>query len=122
MFADQPRDEIEPAAGRKMHEEAHRPVRPVLRAYDVWYEQSGACRQCGLGELATSNGHQCFLLIFLLVARTKPSGHACGVPEDKLRAIRGRFCRTEKSRISRSLSSGAPLARPVGSCGLRRLP
>ena len=38
-LADQPRDEVEPAAGRQMHDEAHRPVRPVLRAGDMWREQ-----------------------------------------------------------------------------------
>ena len=35
MLADQPRDEIEPAAGRERNDEAHRPVWPVLRARDM---------------------------------------------------------------------------------------
>ncbi len=75
MVADEARDEIEPAAGRQMHDEAHRLVRPVLRECDVRGEQRGAegCR--AFENRAPLDGHAFLQCVFsvCLVARMERS-------------------------------------------------
>jgi hypothetical protein len=57
MVADQPRDEIQSAAGGQMHDKAHRPVRPVLRAQNVRRKCRRAERCRAFDNFAPSDGH-----------------------------------------------------------------
>jgi|GEM_PF-2580181 len=62
------------------------------------------------GEVFVSPSPAFFIATERIVARMKPSGHAFGVPKDKLSVIRGIAMRMRPPRISRSLSLGTPKA------------
>ena len=72
VFAGEPRDEVEPAAGRERHDEAHRPVRPVLRARDMRGEQCRAQCARALDELPPSDAVHCASSVHIFVAAVLP--------------------------------------------------